>query len=69
MTSSKHTRQDNDQDRLEAIIKRMQKIQRAIKASAQPASMRELAELKDLGREYARIIDRIANSQDGSELA
>jgi phosphate uptake regulator len=68
MKRSEDTAQDS-QERLEAVIKRMQKLQRSIKASGQPASMRELAELKDLGREYARIIDRIANSQDGSELA
>lgn len=69
MTHSKRTAQENGQERLEAVIKRMQKIQRSIKASGQPASMRELAELKDLGREYALIIEQIANSQDGSELA
>jgi len=69
MTHSKRTAQENGQERLEAVIKRMQKIQRAIKASGQPASMRELAELQDLGREYALIIEQIANSQDGSELA
>lgn len=69
MTHSKRTAQENGQERLEAVIKRMQKIQRAIKASGQPASMLELAELQDLGREYALIIEQIANSQDGSELA
>lgn len=69
MTHSKRTAQEYGQERLEAVIKRMQKIQRAIKASGQPASMLELAELQDLGREYALIIEQIANSQDGSELA
>lgn len=49
---------------LERIITRMQKIQRSILASRQPASMRELEELKALGREYARIIDRLADRQD-----
>jgi hypothetical protein len=67
--SRERIRQDDSQDRLEEIIKRMQKIQRAIKASGQPASMLELMELKDLGREYALIIEYIANSQGGSELA
>jgi hypothetical protein len=42
----------------------MQKIQRAIKASKQPASMLELMELKQLGMEYARIVDRMANTPD-----
>jgi hypothetical protein len=69
MTHSKRTAQENGQERLEKVIKHMQKIQRAIKASGQPASMLELMELKDLGREYALIIEQIANSQDGSELA
>jgi hypothetical protein len=58
----------DNQQRLETVIKRMQKIQRAIKASRQPASMLELTELKELGNEYARIIERLANDR-GSELA
>lgn len=56
--------QDGDlQARLEAVIGRMQKIQRAIRASGQPASMRELTELQDLGREYGRIVERLANPE------
>ncbi|HUT42356.1 MAG TPA: hypothetical protein VM011_13570 [Gammaproteobacteria bacterium] len=54
---------------LERIIKRMQKIQRAIKASRQPASMLELEELKALGRAYARIIDRLANEPGDAGFA
>jgi len=50
------------QDKLERVITRMQAIQRAIKASGQPASMFELQELKDLGREYARLVDDLADS-------
>jgi hypothetical protein len=50
------------QQELERIITRMQKIQRAISSSRQPASMLELEELKSLGREYARIVDRLAGS-------
>lgn len=46
---------------LERVIGRMQQIQRAIKASRQPPSMLELEELKQLGRDYARLIDRLAN--------
>jgi hypothetical protein len=49
------------QTRLEEIIRRMQKIQRSIKASRQPASRLELMELKDLGREYAHIIEQLAD--------
>jgi hypothetical protein len=59
----------DDQQRLESVIKRMQKIQRAIKASRQPASMLELMELKDLGNEYARIVERLANAGGGTGLA
>ena len=59
----------DDQQRLETVISRMQKIQRAIKASRQPASMLEMMELKQLGNEYARIIERLANAGDGTGLA
>ena len=52
---------DAAQQRLEKIILRMQHIQKAIKASAQPPSMLELSELKELGNEYARIVDFLAN--------
>ena len=57
------------QQELERIILRMQTIQRAIKSSCQPASMLELEELKSLGREYARIIDRLANQPGASTHA
>lgn len=49
------------QQQLERTIARMQAIQRAIKASAQPPSMFELQALKDLGRDYARLVDALAN--------
>jgi hypothetical protein len=45
--------------RLEEIVKRMQVIQRAIKSVAAPPSMLEIGELKELGREYAEIVDRL----------
>lgn len=48
------------QQHLEKVIARMQTIQRAIKSSGQPASMFELQELKDLGAEYAKIVDSLA---------
>lgn len=51
---------DTEQE-LERVIERMQQIQRAIKASRQPPSMLELEQLKQLGRDYARLIDRLAN--------
>jgi hypothetical protein len=56
------------EEKLEVVIARMQAIQRAIKSSRQPASMFELQELKDLGREYARIVDRLfASPGDSSQ--
>ena len=57
------------QQELERIITRMQKIQRTISSSRQPASMLELEELKSLGREYARIVERIAGSSGGTAHA
>ena len=44
---------------LERIIARMQKIQREIRASRQPASMFEIGRFKDLGREYAELTARL----------
>ena len=54
---------------LEIVIGRMQAIQRAIKASGQPASMLELVELKDLGVKYARLVEQMANTQDDPSRA
>jgi hypothetical protein len=53
---------DNDAElvsRLEEIVNRMQVIQRAIKSLGAPPSMLEIGELKELGREYAEIVDRL----------
>jgi len=52
------------QGQLEEIIRRMQKIQRSIQSSRQPASRLELMELEDLGRKYARIIEQLADLSD-----
>jgi hypothetical protein len=68
MTHDK-TNADPPAQELGRIIGRMQQIQRAIRTSRQPASMLELEELKALGREYARIIDRLANDPDDTGLA
>jgi len=57
------------QEQLEHVIARMQKIQRAIKSSGQPPSMLELQALKDLGREYARLVDNMANTPGGASHA
>ena len=66
---NKRLNPDMAQERLGQIILRMQDIQKAIKASRQPPSMFELSELKDLGNEYARIVDYLANFPDGTGLA
>ena len=55
---------NNAQQRLEKVIARMQTIQRAIKSSGQPASLFELQELKDLGIEYAQIVDSLESTPD-----
>lgn len=68
MTREDRTAQATTRE-LERIIARMQKLQRAIQASRQPASMLELEELKALGREYGRIIDRLADGSDDTGLA
>jgi len=57
------------QEQLERVIVRMQAIQRAIKSSGQPASMFELQELKDLGREYARLVANMGNTSGSSTLS
>jgi hypothetical protein len=45
--------------RLEQIVDRMQDIQRAIKSVAAPPSLLEIGELKELGLEYADIVERL----------
>ena len=60
---------EHAQERLEQIIERMQTIQKAIKASGQPPSMLELGELKELGNEYARTVDKLGHFPSASGLA
>ena len=50
--------------RLEQIVNRMQDIQRAISSVAAPPSLLEIGELKDLGLEYADIIQRLKASRN-----
>jgi len=66
---SKRLNADTAQERLGQVIRRMKKIQKDIKASGQPPSMRELSELKELGNEYARIVDFLANHPGETGLA
>ena len=50
--------------RLNQIVNRMQDIQRRIKSVGAPPSLLEIGELKELGLEYAEIIDRLKDRQD-----
>ena len=50
--------------RLDRIVNRMQDIQRAIKSSGSPPSLLEIGELKELGREYGDIIERLKSRRN-----
>jgi len=52
--------------RLDQIVNRMQDIQRAIRSSSAPPSLLEIGELKELGLEYADIIDRLKARQEAA---
>lgn len=54
---------------LERIIGRMQELQRAIATTGQPASFLQLEELRELGREYARIVERLGTLPQESSQA
>lgn len=51
-------RQLNQQ--LETLIDKMQRIQSSLATDCQPASMHEIDRLKQLGKNYAETIDRLA---------
>ena len=50
--------------RLDRIVNRMQDIQHAIKSSGSPPSLLEIGELKELGREYGDIIERLKSRRN-----
>lgn len=52
--------QDKLNKRLKGIIKKMKKIQKAIKGSEAPASIHELDSLTRLGEEYSETVQQIA---------
>ncbi len=54
---------------LEQVVTRMKQIQRDISRSGHPASIMQIEELKALGNEYARIIDRLGNMPGGTTTA
>ena len=45
--------------RLEGLVERMQKIQRQIAATGEPASRFEIEMLQELGREYAVLVAQL----------
>lgn len=44
------------------VIRKLQKIQRAIRSTRQPASMLELERLKALGEEYAKLVEKLSET-------
>lgn len=54
------TEKDQLSQRLQGIIARMQKVQKGIAGSSQPAGMHELDDLTSLGEEYASTVEQIA---------
>ena len=54
---------------LERVVSRMKQIQRDISRSGHPASVMQIEELKALGSEYARIIDRLGDLPSGNATA
>lgn len=46
--------------RISEIIKQLQKIQKAIHSTGQPASTLELAMLRELGEEYGKLVEKIS---------
>ncbi len=54
---------------LERVVSRMKQIQRDISRSGHPASIMQIEELKELGTEYARIIERLSDLPAGPATA
>jgi hypothetical protein len=48
--------------RLERLVERMQKLQRQIKATGEPASRFEIQTLEELGREYGELVAELRKS-------
>ena len=63
-----HIMGEAEQD-LERVVSRMKQIQRDISRSGHPASVMQIEELKALGSEYARIIDRLGDLPGGNATA
>ena len=54
---------------LERVVSRMKQIQRDISRSGHPASIMQIEELKALGTEYARIVERLSDLPGGPARA
>ena len=52
---------------LKGIIKKMKKVQKAIKGSEAPASMHELDTLTRLGKEYSATVQQIAQLDEAQK--
>lgn len=48
--------------RISEIIGQLQKIQRAIHSTRQPASRLELETLRELGEEYGKLVEKLSES-------
>lgn len=65
---SKHPDDDSQLlQRLDHIVKRMQDIQQTIKSVGAPPSLLEIGELKELGREYAEIVEHLKARRNTTE--
>lgn len=57
---------NEDKERLEKriseLIEELQRIQKTIRSTGQPASMLELGRLKELGSEYSRLIEELGEN-------
>ena len=58
---------ENENHRLEKIIRRMNRIQRDIAADEQPVSPLQIEELERLGVEYADLIDVLRSNTERPE--
>ena len=54
---------------LERVVSRMKQIQRDISRSGHPASIMQIEERRELGTEYARIIERLSDLPAGPATA
>ncbi len=51
------------QSSLQSIIEKMQAIQKQISSGSQPASIHELDTLTKLGKQYAKVVERLQSTR------